>query len=239
VGALAIAAALAFARWYAMSDPGHFSFWLPESWFRGEARSLTRAALNVLCSGFFLFAVPLAGSLWWASSGRGLRGGADEAVGLARLWGVRWVRSSSTAWWYVWAGLLVGGVGVALFAVRYAGGVREMYPVYRGALSGDAGDVVVAEALTVGMILFTELFYRGFFLFKTEQSFGVWAVYLLLPVYVLDHVGACWAEVAGSVVAGAVLGHLALQARSIWPGFFVHAGCAVSVDLASIYLFGG
>jgi membrane protease YdiL (CAAX protease family) len=130
--------------------------------------------------------------------------------------------------------MLGGAVVVALAAVWCVPQIKATYPVYRKALDGAGVDVALALFLTAGVILTTELFYRGILLFAAERWLGVAAVYAVLPVYVADHLGAPPAEVIASVAAGALLGHLALATRSLWPGFVVHAACALAVDLGSI-----
>lgn len=230
-------AMFAFGRWYAMSDPRHFSTWLPAQWFLGETRSLTRAALNLCCCLVFLVFAPLAVSMFkllqkrehntWGESLIHLWG-----IGLPRFFGSRRLK-------VIWLGLLCGALVVAGTAVWSFSAIRETYPVYRKALSGEWVDVTLALLLTGGLILTTELFYRGVMLFAGEKWFGKMAVYAVLPIYVLDHIGAPPVEVAASVVTGAVLGHLALETRSLWPGFIIHAACALTVDVGSIWVTGG
>ena len=221
---LAVAALLALLRWYAMSSPDHFSAWLPAAWFQGESRSLTRAALNVLCSWIFLVLVPLALLALCKENSR-------------QRWGLNRPRFSSRAW-LILAGLLPFGAGLlGLLAVHHVPGVPEVYPVFRAA-GQSVGGVLLSCALTLSLILATEMFYRGAALRSLQRGFGARAVYLLLPVYVLDHLGAPAGELVGSVAAGALLGHLALAGRSIWPGLAIHASCALVVDLASMVTSG-
>lgn len=234
---LAGGAMFAFGRWYAMSDPRHFSSWLPAHWFLGETRSLTRAALNLCCCLVFLVFAPLAVSMFkllqkrerhtWRESLKNLWG-----VGCPQFFGRRLLK-------VIWLGLLCGAVVVAGVAVWSSSSITETYPVYREALGGEWVDVTLALFLTGGLILTTELFYRGVMLFAAEKWFGKMAVYAVLPIYVLDHIGAPPVEVAGSILTGAVLGHLALETRSLWPGFVIHAACALTVDFGSIWAAGG
>jgi membrane protease YdiL (CAAX protease family) len=48
------------------------------------------------------------------------------------------------------------------------------------------------------------------------------------------HFGKPWMEVLAAVVAGIVLGTLAMKTRSIWNGFFIHVSVALSMDLAAL-----
>ncbi len=218
---LAAVAALAGARWWIMSSPDHFA-WLPAAWLQGEARSLTRAVLNVASCWVVLVMLP-----WGVLAALGQRG--PELLGLQRP------RVTSKLW-LVAAGLLPFLAGLlGLLAVRYVPALRDAYPVFHTA-SRSPGGVLLSCGLTASLILATELFYRGVALFSLERGFGAWTVYLLLPIYVLDHLGAPVAEVAGSAAAGLLLGHMALAGRSVWPPFLIHASCALVVDLASMMI---
>lgn len=217
-GVLAAAALLAAARWYLMSDPAHFDF-LPAAWFWGETRSLTRAALNSGCSWLLLVLAPL---VLLAALGRNNPGS----------WGLARPRLASPGLRWLIRALLPAAVLLGVAAVLWVPGVRESYPVFRAA-GCSPGNLLLSGALTLALIAATELFYRGAALFALERGFGRSAVYLLLPIYVLDHVGAPGAELAGSALTGALLGHLALRTRSIWPGLAIHVACALSVDLVA------
>ena len=48
--------------------------------------------------------------------------------------------------------------------------------------------------------------------------------------YALLHIHKPFPEAMGSIVAGLVLGMLALKTRSIWPGLVVHGGVALAMD---------
>ncbi len=48
------------------------------------------------------------------------------------------------------------------------------------------------------------------------------------------HFPKLWLEATGAILFGLFLGILALRSRSIWGGFLVHAGVAVSMDVASL-----
>jgi hypothetical protein len=225
---LIVVAALAAARWLVMSSPTHFTPWLPAAWFRGSAYSLTRSALNVSCSWLFLVLLPAALIAWRypreARPGWGLSLVPRAEPGA--------VRPSRVSPWLILA-LALGGIAFGSVAACLSSDLRSYYPIYR-----DAGrsmlDLGLGETLTFALILATELFYRGAPLFLLERHFGRRAVYLLVPIYTLDHVGATVGELGASALAALALGFLALRTRSIWPGLSAHAGCAMSVDITSL-----
>lgn len=208
-------AALAAGRWFIMSDPDHFTPWMPADWFNGEALWLTRALLNVVVSGLLLVAVP------WLLFGRN-----------ARDWGTQRSVTLRRPWPQLYLIALMAAVACGIAAILLVPSVADYYPIYRAA-GKSAGHLLLSEMMTLAMILATELFYRGIALRKLADRCGQLAVFLLVPIYVADHIGAPAAEIVGSAFTGILLGYLALKTRSIWPGFAIHAACAVAVDLTS------
>lgn len=211
--------ALAFLvalRWIAMQRMAAWGWWLPREWLAGSARPFTRAVLNVSVTWLLLVIVPaVAARLAWRRE--------PPPWGVLAVVPPRNPRRLTP----VVVALVAGAIIIGLFAVAAVPGIREHYPSPRHAL---------APALTAALILATEIFYRGGMLFTLERRLGPLAVYVVLPPYVLDHLGGPPAEVLASIIAGVILGHLALVTRSVWPGFAVHASCAVTVDLASLWL---
>jgi len=83
-----------------------------------------------------------------------------------------------------------------------------------------------------------EFFFRGFLLFLLERRLGVGAVALSVVPYAMIHFHKPMAEALGAIVAGAVLGWLALRTRSIWGGVALHVGVALSMDAAALWRSG-
>ena len=79
-----------------------------------------------------------------------------------------------------------------------------------------------------------EFFFRGFALIRLEQIIGKFAIVVMVIPYSLLHIHKPFPEALASIVAGLVLGYLALKSRSIWPGLFVHCGVAFSMDCFSL-----
>jgi membrane protease YdiL (CAAX protease family) len=48
------------------------------------------------------------------------------------------------------------------------------------------------------------------------------------------HFGKPFLETLAAVLAGIVLGTLALRTRSIWSGFLIHVSVAISMDVAAL-----
>ena len=53
--------------------------------------------------------------------------------------------------------------------------------------------------------------------------------------YCMIHYGKPYLEANGAIVAGIVLGSLAMRTRSIYSGFLLHISVAVGMDLLSLY----
>ena len=79
-----------------------------------------------------------------------------------------------------------------------------------------------------------EFFFRGFILFRLKERFGSFAVWIMIIPYSFIHIHKPFPEALGSIVAGIVLGSLALKTKSIWPGVLVHCTVAFSADFFSM-----
>ena len=75
-----------------------------------------------------------------------------------------------------------------------------------------------------------EFFYRGFCLFRFERLAPGFAIFIMVIPYALLHIHKPFPEAMGSIVAGLVLGALALKSRSIWPGVLIHCTVAFCMD---------
>ncbi len=79
-----------------------------------------------------------------------------------------------------------------------------------------------------------EVFFRGFMLAEAKLKYGWRAILFMVVPYVMIHFGKPAAETTGSLIAGMVLGLLALRTGSIWGGVTIHIAVAWSMDFASM-----
>ena len=95
--------------------------------------------------------------------------------------------------------------------------------------------------LTYGFYLWCwEFFFRGFLTFGLARAIGfTYAIIAQAAAFGLMHIGKPWPEMAGSFIAGLVLGWLAVRLRSFWPGFGAHWAVAVTFDVLIIHARGG
>jgi membrane protease YdiL (CAAX protease family) len=80
-----------------------------------------------------------------------------------------------------------------------------------------------------------EFFFRGFLLFGFARFIGPSAVYVALIPYCMIHFGKPLPETIGAIIAGIVLGKMALASKSIFPGILIHCMVGCLMDCLSIY----
>jgi membrane protease YdiL (CAAX protease family) len=144
--------------------------------------------------------------------------------------GWRW--NATTAHWRGYA-LLLSPILVFVFIASSSRDFVAHYPFYR--LAGRSWfDLLAWEILYLTQFICLEFFFRGFFLQALRPAVGANAVWIMCVPYLMIHFPKLWPEAGGAILFGLFLGILALRSVSIWGGFFVHAGVAVGMDLASL-----
>jgi len=106
------------------------------------------------------------------------------------------------------------------------------YPFYRHA-GRSWVDFLAWELIYLSQFLALELFFRGWWI-GASRSLGTAAIFLVAVPYAMIHYGKPYFEAMGALVAGVVLGSLAVRTRSIWAGFLVHSTIAFLMDVASL-----
>lgn len=108
----------------------------------------------------------------------------------------------------------------------------EYYPMYK--LAGRSWlDFLIWELIYLGQFFTLELFFRGFWL-RAMRSFGSGAIWSMVVPYCMIHYGKPYLEASSAVIAGVVLGSLAMRTGSIYAGFLVHATVAVTMDVLAL-----
>jgi membrane protease YdiL (CAAX protease family) len=110
---------------------------------------------------------------------------------------------------------------------------QRIYPFYKLA-NRSAFDFWAWELLYAAQFLSLEFFFRGFMLFATRRTLGVYSIWVMVVPYAMIHFGKTFAETMAAIVAGLVLGTVALRTKSIWGGVFVHIAVAVTMDLMTV-----
>lgn len=108
----------------------------------------------------------------------------------------------------------------------------QFYPLYK---PESLKMLLVYELIYLTQFVSVEFFFRGFGVFRLERLAPGYGVLLMVIPYSFVHIHKPFGEAVGSIIAGIILGRLALKSNSIWPGVLVHACIALSADLFSLY----
>mgnify|MGYP004284195853 CR=1 FL=1 len=142
--------------------------------------------------------------------------------------------------WPVYLGLFIGVLPFVLYVAQTAPFLAK-YPLGRSMIQGGVVQLehlLVHEAFYLLIFVSGEAFWRGFLTFSLERDFGLYALALMIVPYVTAHFGKPLPETLGAIIAGGLLGWLALKHRSIWLGVAVHFAVALTMDLLAIHYNG-
>ncbi len=135
---------------------------------------------------------------------------------------------------------LYGGLVVLMIPALWLASLRpdflRTYPLLHPALPLTwSGSLLLWYWVCYAAILFsTEFLFRGVLLFSLESRLGLAAIGVSVLPYCLIHAHKPLPEAFGSIVAGFVLGYLALRTRSIGGGVLVHCVVAFSMDTLAL-----
>lgn len=129
-------------------------------------------------------------------------------------------------------------IAPALYFASQQPAYLQKYPMNRDIISPENGiwiwHLVVHELLYGLVFLSGESFWRGYLSFGTERDLGFYGLLLMIVPYVTGHFGKPFSETLGAIVAGSLLGYLALKHRSVWLGVALHYGVALAMDLLAV-----
>lgn len=121
----------------------------------------------------------------------------------------------------------------AVIVAAQADSFLRTYPFYKLA-NRSSFDFWAWQAIYALQFLSLEFFFRGFILKATAPRFGSGAIFVMLVPYCMIHFGKPMIETLAAIIAGTVLGTLALRTRSIWGGVLIHVGVALTMDLLAL-----
>lgn len=119
-----------------------------------------------------------------------------------------------------------------VWVVSYQQSFQSTYPFYRNPLT--IGHLLAWEAFYGLQFFALEAFFRGFMLCELKHRWGWRSVLFMIVPYCMIHFTKPALEALGAIIAGTVLGFLALRTRSIWGGVSIHVAVAWSMDIASL-----
>ena len=121
-----------------------------------------------------------------------------------------------------------------VYLVSHSHAFLQKYPFFKEA-SRTVSSLVLWEAGYGLQFMALEFFFRGFMLQPLRKFMGSSAIFAMMVPYVMIHIGKPMIECFAAVIAGIVLGTLALRTRSIWSGFLIHVSVALSMDILAIW----
>ncbi|MBL8681514.1 MAG: CPBP family intramembrane metalloprotease [Myxococcales bacterium] len=136
------------------------------------------------------------------------------------------------AWIYA---MFFGIVLLCVIGVAHTGEFATYYPFYKLA-NRSWKDFFLWETAYATQFFCLEYYFRGFLVFAIARSLGSGAIFAMVVPYCMIHYGKPLLETLGAIIAGTVLGTLALRTRSIWSGFLIHVTVAISMDVAALLM---
>lgn len=125
--------------------------------------------------------------------------------------------------------LLFCGVAPMVFLASGSAQFQQRYPFYQAA--GNSWPELVIWELSYGFqFLALEYFFRGFMLFPLARQIGSAAIFVMVVPYCMIHFAKPFPETVGAILAGTILGTLALRTRSVLGGVLIHLAVAWSMD---------
>jgi uncharacterized protein len=145
------------------------------------------------------------------------------------------IRGALPKWWVYL--LLFGIVMIGVFWAAHQPGFTSTYPFVKPRYAEQfTWGLLLAWWVVYGAQFFAvEFFFRGWMLFSLEKHFGLGAIAVMIVPYCMIHYHKPLPEALGAIIAGIVLGWLALKTRSIWGGVVIHVAVAISMDALSLW----
>ena len=148
-----------------------------------------------------------------------------------------YVLRGGTRWRWVYFALFVFMVPLVIWASTLPD-FQASYPQTTGLITGTEVSLrlfILYHAAYFMMFLSGESFWRGYMTFGLGRDLDVAALPWMVMMYSIGHYGKPILEVNGSIIAGFVLGYLALRHRSFFLGAILHWSIALTMDLAVLY----
>jgi membrane protease YdiL (CAAX protease family) len=120
-----------------------------------------------------------------------------------------------------------------LFVVSRQPDFAEYYPFYKNC-SRSWLDLALWESIYCLQFFALEMFFRGWIVGALRKTMGAGAIFAMAVPYCMIHYGKPYLEAHGAIVAGVVLGSLAVRTKSIYSGFLVHITVALGMDLVAL-----
>ena len=100
------------------------------------------------------------------------------------------------------------------------------------------GMALIFEAGYAMQFVGVEAFFRGFMTFGLYRRFGLLSVVIMTIPYTMIHFSKPMPEAFAAIIAGLVLGVMALRSKSFVPGIVLHVAVAITMDLLVLWRVG-
>ena len=128
------------------------------------------------------------------------------------------------------AALYLPLVTVGTWVLSDGAAFQEQYPHYRPA-TRQWSVFLIYEALFLFYWIGWEYLWRGFMIFGTVHTLGLYAIFVQALPFAALHVSKPWPEAVLSIVGGIALGALVWRCRSFWIAVPIHAAQMMLLDL--------
>ena len=135
--------------------------------------------------------------------------------------------------WSVTLGAWFFMIPVVILAVNVYPAFVNKYPFVKAVASSWL--TFLPYQLSYGVYMFSwEFFFRGFMLFGLEKRFGNYSILIQTIPFAVMHFSKPLPEALGSIIAGVLLGVLALETRSFVYGVLIHWLVAMTMDTVCV-----
>ncbi len=135
-------------------------------------------------------------------------------------------------WGFVFGGWILMLL-LMLLALQLFPAFQQQYPLCK--VAGSSWQVFIPYEIAYGIYMFSwEFFFRGFMLFGLEKRFGAYSILIQTLPFAVMHGRKPFAEAMGSIVAGVLLGVVALETRSFIYGAAIHGLVAITMDVLAL-----
>ena len=126
-------------------------------------------------------------------------------------------------------------IPVVIVAVKVYPPFAQKYPFCEEV--AESWQTFLPYQLAYGIYMFSwEFFFRGFMLFGLEKRFGNYSILIQTIPFAVMHFSKPLPEAMGSIVAGILLGVLALETRSFIYGALIHWLVAMTMDTVCVII---
>ncbi len=135
--------------------------------------------------------------------------------------------------WWLYAVMLVIMLPLVIY-FSSTSSFQSRYPFYNPANDKSLFPFIIWEIMYFAQFIGLEFFFRGFMTLGLKNRFGFYSIFIMTIPYCMIHFGKPMPETFGAILAGLVLGTLAMKSRSIFMGVLIHYSVAITMDVCAL-----